>query len=254
MKLAITGEVFNIGVIVMDEDSKNRVFRSINSFKDIQSCLQLEDVSSHDFVLNSLNSHLNDDDLFNTNFSNSMYVDEIEWITSDKSIGDTATELYNDMVSLRKHTTSNHISSFTPKKIITSMEEYASEHKIQNFDFRKKHLSSLGKQMDAVVYDGSKKDEILIGIDVTSLALFDFMQKSIYSAVSLSKAVDDGVMREAVLRMPPIGDKTSKEQYRDTYMLIQNDYKKVTIIDTKDNGEFFGLVNTISKKYGNGLF
>lgn len=254
LNLARTGETINIGVIVMDEDKNNRVFRSINSFKEIEGCLHVEDANSHDFMLNMINTRLSTSIEFNDNFSNSIFIDEPEWITSDKSIPDTATELYEEIVSIRKNAHRSKISDFTPTKIITSMEEFAKEHKVKNMEFRKKHISSVGKKMDAVVYEDVEKKKLLVGIDVTTRAVNEFTQKALYSAISLSKAIESKKIKEAVLRMPSIGDKASKVEYRETYTTINNDFKNVTIIDTSDNKEFFGVLDDITKKYGNGLF
>ena len=254
LNLVRTGETINIGVIVMDEDRNSRVFRSINSFKDVANCLHLEDASSHDFMLNMINTNLSTSLEFNTNFSNSIFIDKPEWVTSDKSISDTATELYEDMVSIRNMSSRSKISDFTPTKIITGMEDYAKKHKIQNMDFRRKHISSIGKKMDAVVYEDTEKKKLLIGIDVTTRAVNEFTQKALYSAISLQKAVEAKKIKDAVLRMPSIGDKASKQEYREAYKTIVSDYKNVTIIDTADNREFFGVVDTMTKKYGGSLF
>ena len=163
-------------------------------------------------------------------------------------------EWHEEIVSIRKNAHRNKISDYTPTKIITSMEEFAKEHKVQNMEFRRKHISSVGKKMDAVVYEDAEKEKLLVGIDVTTRAVNEFTQKALYSAISLSKAIEAKKIKEAVLRMPSIGDKASEVEYREAYTTINNDFKKVTIIDTADNKEFFGVLDNITKKYGNGLF
>lgn len=256
MKFARTGEIFNIGVIVMDEDKNNRVFRSINSFVDIENCLKIEEPSSHDFMLNMLNTNLSKEDLkFGENYSNSMYIEKPEWISSEKSIADTASELFEELVTVKRAL--NHIrkpiSENTPTKIITSMEEYAKKKSYNNIDFRNKQVVSMGKMIDAVVYGDKERKKPLIGIDVATPAVKEFSQRAVYSAVSLVKGVQSGLIKDGLLRLPPLGDKIPKIEYANTYHNVKNTFKSITVIDTKDNEEFFGVLEDKTKILGDAL-
>lgn len=257
INFAKTGEVFNIGVIVMDENKENRVFRSINSFVDIENCLRIEEPSSHDFMLNMLNTKLTANDLkFGDNYSNSMYIEIPEWISSDKSISDTANELFDELVTVKRAIENSRkpISEHTPMKIITSMEAYAHEKKYKRIDFRNKKVTSMGKMIDAVVYKDLDYTNPLIGIDVATPAIKDFSQRAVYSAVSLSKAIEFGFIKNAILRLPDRGDKTSKLEYKNTYRDIYNGFKDITVIDTSENDAFFEVLDKQTRQLGSSLF
>lgn len=256
MNFARTGETFNIGVIVMDEEKNNRVFRSIKSFTEIENCLKIEEPSSHDFMLNMLNTNLSKEDLkFGDNYSNAMYIETPEWISSIKSIADTASELFEELVTIKRALDNKRkpISENTPTKIITSMEQYAKKKSYNKIDFRNREVSSMGKMIDAVVYSDKEHKNPLIGIDVATPAVKEFSQRAVYSAVSLSKAMGAELLKDGILRLPPLGNKISNAEYRNTYADIKNVFKSVTIIDTRDNEEFFGILNDKAKKLGSSL-
>ena len=256
MNFARTGETFNIGVIVMDEEKNNRVFRSIKSFTEIENCLKIEEPSSHDFMLNMLNTNLSKEDLkFGDNYSNAMYIETPEWISSIKSIADTASELFEELVTIKRALDNKRkpISENTPTKIITSMEQYAKKKSYNKIDFRNREVSSMGKMIDAVVYSDKEHKNPLIGIDVATPAVKEFSQRAVYSAVSLSKAIDSRLLKDGLLRLPPLGDKTNKKEYRNTYADIYNGFKNITVIDTNDNKEFFGILDERAEILGSSL-
>ena len=250
-----TGESFNIGVIVMDEKKEKRVVRSIESIVKLAECIHIEKARGHDFALNKLLTSIRSDNDFSFGeFSNSIYINKPQWRASQFGLEETADLLFDELISIKPKENTRHISEYTPTKIITSYEEIAKNNGYKNIKFRKNRVSSLGKRMDAFVHNAEDEDDILIGIDVVSKEVGGFSQKSIYSAVSLAKAIEEGRIRDAILHLPPLGQKTSQEEYMEVRRIVSQDYANISVIDTADSQEFFYLINEKATRLGSPIF
>lgn len=256
MKFVKTGEVFNIGVIVMDEFGANRELRIIDSFDDISKCLRITDPTSHNFMLNLLKTHYADQSFqFGAEFSNTMHIETPEWIYSDVSISNAANDLFNELVTIKRHTASGiHIGDNTPTKVVTSLKDLALEKQYKRINFRRKIPAAFNKHIDAIVYADDAENDAAIGVEVCTPAVDNYIVKGSFSMMALLKAKEENAIKDAVLYMPAIGYQktTDRKDFNDLRRSIEK--QGVTVIKTEDYNTFFGELNQRASGYGTRLF
>ncbi len=256
MKFPRTGEVFNIGVIVMDEHGENREIRCIDNFDDISKCLRIDEPSSHNFILNLLNSQYNTEKFtFGQEFSNTMHVESPDWLNTEKTISDAADELYEELVTIKRAIHSHrHISEYTPTKIVTSLKSYANNKGYKRIDFRKRIKVAFNKKIDAIVYSDDEMQLPVIGVDVCTPAVEQFIQNTAFAAMALQAARRANMIKKPIIYMPEVGDMTPslRRDYFNAKAGVEE--QDIMVIDTKDSEEFFGFLNQQASSYGTSLF
>jgi len=109
-RLSATGELFNIGVILFSPDKAKRDFRIIDCFKNFEKCLRFDStlsfvppsVLSLDLELNELKRQLLDGDILHKSFSDSIFIDRENLLSSKDGLSDTTEALYHGFVTMLK--------------------------------------------------------------------------------------------------------------------------------------------------------
>jgi len=251
LKLPTTGEVFNVGVILMDESGQNRKIKTIESFKNIAKCLKVESADSHDYILQKLAEYYKRDNFeFGTNFSNTLYVETPSWINSEKSLEEELQITFEEMVSISHASKHNKIGEYTSQTIVSKLKNIADTRSMKNIDFRK-DTGVAYKRIDAVT---NLKDKLLVAGEVCSPHVDGFMQHWSSSTMAFNQLKEKKKIKVCLMYLPIM--EMISGQLRSNYNYAK-DYSQrngIKVIDSKFPEHFLSEIEKETKKYGQTLF
>lgn len=253
LKLSSTGEVFNVGIFMMDENGKNRQIKTIPSFHNIAKCLHLNDAESHDFVLEMLNNKYQDDNFkFNHFFSNSLFIDSLEWYNSELDIKNATEYLFNEIVTINHAMQQkNTIGEYTNTKIITKISNIAKSQGMKNIAFRRKNLAH--KQIDTITF--GNKEKIITAGEVCSPHVEGFMDQFASSSFALEQ-VRTSQKITALLMYLPIMEEIVNHSLKKNYNYAESYSKErgYEIVKSKHLEAYLEAIADLTKKNGGDLF
>lgn len=250
LKLGSTGEIFNIGVILMDQDGRNRHIKTIDSFKSIGKCLKIENPDSQDFILGKLHSSFSKDYFkFGENFSNSFFVESPEWLNSEKSLEEELETTFNEIVTISYATHhKNSIGEYSNTKIISKIENLAIKRNLKNIAFRKRSIAY--KQIDAVTY-GEKGSILTVG-EVCSPHVDNFMDQFGSSLIAIDQLKNQ--IKAAILFFPMMEAISNTQNKNYNFALGLAKERGHEVIASKFNEEFLEAIISTTNRYGGDLF
>lgn len=251
--LTKTGEIFNIGVIMTDENGKNAKIRTIDSFNDIAKCLKIKNPSGHDFVLEMLHKNFDDNKIqFGKEYSNAIKIESLDWYNTYNSIDEEIEIAFNDFVTLsHAHQSKNTIGEYTNTKIITKISNLAKEKGMKNIAFRRKNLAH--KQIDTVTFGA--KDKIIAAGEVCSPHVEGFMEHFASSSFALEQVRTTQKIIALLMYLPimeDIIDHSLRKHY--DYAEGYSRERGYEIVKSKDFEAYLEAIADLTKRNGGDLF
>ena len=251
LKLPTTGEVFNVGVILMDENGKNRKIKTIGSFQSIAKCLKIEEADSHDYILQKLEKYYKRDNFeFDTNFSNTLHVEAPSWINSEKSIEEELQVTFEEMVTISHSNKHGKIGEYTSQSIVTKLKSIADTKSMKNIGFRK-NTGIAHKRIDAIT---NLKDEFLVAGEVCSPHTDNFMQHWSSSTMALNQLIESNKIKVCLMYLPIIKMISGQLKLNYNYAKDYSNRRGIRVIDSKYPENFLAEIEKETKKYGQSLF
>lgn len=248
-----TGEVFNIGVVMTDENGQNAKIRTINSFSDIAKCLKIKNPSGHDFVLEMLHKNFDDKKIqFGKEYSNAIKIEKLDWYNSNNSLDEEIEIAFEEFVTLsHAHQSKNTIGEYTNTKIITKISNLAKEKGMKNIAFRKKNIAH--KQIDTVTF--GEKNKIILAGEVCSPHMDDFMDHIANSSFALDQAKSRHQILALLMYLPIMEDITS-HSLRKNYDFAEGycREKGYVVEKSKYPDAYLEIIAQLTKQYGGDLF
>ncbi len=246
LKLPLTGEIFNIGVILEDIDGK-RAIKTIDNFQSLSKCLYIENANGYNYVLQKIHTYYNKKSFtFGAFISNTIYIESQEWITSELTIEKEIDKSFDELVSINFLRSSRKISQYSSQSIVTKLKNMAESKSMKNISFRK-NIKKVLKKIDTITLD---KDRYYVAAEVCSIHNDNFIDHWSMSIVALNHLKDIKLIKAAMMYLPKLDDIISKK--RDSYNYAKEYTQKngILVIDSKYPSEFLGEIEKTSKRYG----
>ena len=253
MHIPLSGEVFNIGVILTDETEQKKIMKTINSFSEISDCINLKEINGHNYMLKKLQEDFNSGDVsFGKSFSNAIYIEELDWLNSDKEMEDELNIMFDELVTLKRKEAKRSIGKYTNKTIISELRKISDKKKMKNIYFRRS-TKYTHKKVDTITL--GDEDDIIVAGEVCSPYVDDFMDNFASSIFLLNQLNNLKKMKAGIVYLPLMMD-LNKLALKKNYSYARDYAKEIgyEVVTSKHLQEYIDAIADMTKRDGQSLF
>lgn len=249
IRKAMSGEIFNIGVIGIDKLSGKKEFRHIEDLERLEKCLKVGSIDHLAYSIDRISIAIDEAMIYDVSVSNDIYVTHMVPFRHKGDLSSAVNALFEKNITIVGH--NDHLSErsmYDKASIVDRVQQFIGKDKYNNVHFRKKIPYGV-KKVDVVVFDDSGKHPVVAG-EMASLFVTDPTMTITNSLMTLQTLKNFNVMGR-ILNVPLYeAMKTNKQ--RELYAWAKNMAKaeKHEWVDSKDPAEFFGVFEKLSDRYG----
>lgn len=246
-----TGEIFNIGVIMTDENGETAKIKTINSFNDVAKCLKIKNPDGHDFVLEMLHKNFNDKKVqFGKEYSNAIKVETLDWYNTSNSLDEEIEIAFNEFVTLTHAHDARRISEYSSQSIVTSLKKLADTRNMKNINFRKS-TNIAHKRIDVITF---QKDELLVAGEVCSPHVEGFMQHWASSMMALNQLQEKKKIKLCMMYLPIMKLITGQLRQNYGYAKDYSTRNNIKVIDSEHPQSFLYEIEKETRQLDYSLF
>lgn len=249
IRKAMSGEVFNIGVIGIDKATGKKGFRHIEDIDRVSRCLKIGSSEYLSYTLERLSSTINENLIADMFISNDIYVSHVVPYRHQGDLHSAIHTLFEKNITIVDHTEQlSERSLYDKASIVDRVQQFIDKDKYNNIYFRKKIPYGV-KKVDVVVFDESGKRPVVAG-EMASLFVTDPTMTMTNSLMTLQTLKNFNVLGR-ILNVPlyeKLKTNKQKELYNWAKGMARAEHH--TWVDSEDPAAFFGEFEILSKQYG----